>query len=50
LQRLLTKRFGAILPAITARIADATLEQIEAWFDLAIDAEKITDVFDSAPH
>ena len=50
LQRLLTKRFGAISPDMTARIADATVEQIEAWFDLAIDAEQIADVFGVASH
>ncbi len=50
LQRLLTKRFGPIPLDVTARIADASLEQIEAWFDLAIDAEKITDVFDTTSH
>jgi hypothetical protein len=32
LQRLLTKRFGGISPDMTARIAESSVEQIEAWF------------------
>jgi hypothetical protein len=50
LQRLLTKRFGPISHDMTARIADASMEQIEAWFDLAIDAVQIDDVFGAASH
>ncbi|MDD4929891.1 MAG: PD-(D/E)XK nuclease family transposase [Gallionella sp.] len=50
LQKLLTKRFGVIAPDITARIAAASAEQIEAWFDLAIDAAQADDVFDSTAH
>jgi len=45
LQKLLTKRFGAIPSDVLAKIADATQPQIEAWFDLAIDAENLPDVF-----
>jgi flagellar biosynthesis/type III secretory pathway protein FliH len=50
LQRLLTKRFGTISSDVTAKIAGATVEQIEAWFDLAIDAAQIADVFGGASH
>ena len=45
LQKLLAKRFGVIPVEITAQIANASLEQIEQWFDTAIDASFLTDVF-----
>ena len=45
LQKLLAKRFGVIPVEITAQIANASLEQIEQWFDTAIDAHYLTDVF-----
>jgi flagellar biosynthesis/type III secretory pathway protein FliH len=45
LQRLLSKRFGAIPSDITVRIAAASATQIETWFDLAIDARQLSDVF-----
>jgi hypothetical protein len=50
LQRLLTKRFGPIPNEVTALIANVSMEQIEAWFDLAIDATQIADVFGDASH
>jgi hypothetical protein len=46
LQKLLTKRFGSIPTHITAQIANATLQDIERWFDRAIDASQLSDVFD----
>ena len=51
LQRLLGKRFG-ILPAdIVARIASASRQEVEGWFDQAIDASRIDDIFgDATPH
>jgi flagellar biosynthesis/type III secretory pathway protein FliH len=45
LQKLLAKRFGAIPFDITAQIANASLDQIEHWFDKAIDADTLSDVF-----
>ncbi len=45
LQRLLGKRFGALPPAISARIAAASVAEIEGWFDHAIDARQLDDVF-----
>ncbi len=45
LQKLLTKRFGSIPTHITAQIANATLQDIERWFDRAIDASQLSDVF-----
>jgi len=45
LQKLLAKRFGAIPVEVTAKIANASLETIEQWFDRAIDAKQLEDVF-----
>ena len=45
LQRLLVRRFGQIPPAIVEQIMAAKLEQIEAWFDAAINAPTIAAVF-----
>jgi len=45
LQRLLSKRFGAIPTSHTAAIEVADLSQIEAWFDRAITANSFADVF-----
>ena len=51
LQRLLCKRFGTLPAAISARIAAASVEEIESWFDQAIDARQLDDVFgDSSSH
>jgi len=46
LQKLLAKRFGAIPADITAKIAIANLEDIERWFDNAIDASQLSQVFE----
>jgi hypothetical protein len=46
LQKLLSKRFGPIASEITAKTSIATLEQIESWFDRAIDANQLSVVFD----
>jgi hypothetical protein len=45
LQKLLLKRFGAIPPALMGQVAGASLAQIELWFDSAIDASALADVF-----
>ena len=45
LQKLLAKRFGVIPVGITEQIANASLQQIEQWFDIAIDAKTLKDVF-----
>ena len=45
LQRLLAKRFGVISMEIVAIISQAPLEDIERWFDRAIDAKALSDVF-----
>jgi predicted transposase YdaD len=45
LQRLLAKRFGVISVETVALISHAPLEDIERWFDRAIDAKQLSDVF-----
>ena len=50
LQKLLTKRFGVIPPGILARIASASQDQVEAWFDVAIEASGYTEVFGPITH
>jgi predicted transposase YdaD len=45
LQRLLVRRFGPIPSTIAEQIAAANLEQLEAWFDAAINAPQMTAVF-----
>jgi predicted transposase YdaD len=46
LQRLLAKRFGVIPLEIVTLISQASLEDIERWFDRAIDAKALSKVFD----
>ncbi len=45
LQKLLTKRFGTVVPAIAVQIEAADLSQIGVWFDRAIDAPSLDAVF-----
>ena len=46
LLRFLMRRFGVLPPAVVTQIHAAThLEQIEAWFDAAIDAPNLNTVF-----
>ncbi len=45
LQRLLVRRFGPIPPDMLEQIAAANLEQIETWFDAAINAPHLAAVF-----
>jgi flagellar biosynthesis/type III secretory pathway protein FliH len=46
LQRLLAKRFGVIPMETVTLISQAPLEDIERWFDRAIDAKALPDVFE----
>ena len=48
LQRLLSLRFGALPAEVIDQIASAPLEQIEIWFDAAINAQQLTDVFSAS--
>jgi flagellar biosynthesis/type III secretory pathway protein FliH len=45
LQRLLAKRFGVIPMETVTLISQAPIEDIEQWFDRAIDAKELYDVF-----
>ena len=45
LQRLLAKRFGVIPMETVTLISQAPIEDIERWFDRAIDAKELYDVF-----
>ena len=45
LQRLLAKRFGVISVEKVVLISQATLEDVKRWFDCAIDAKQLSDVF-----
>jgi hypothetical protein len=48
--RLLTRRFGNLPPATQTQISQATIEQIDAWFDRAMDAPTLGDVFQGLAH
>jgi predicted transposase/invertase (TIGR01784 family) len=45
LRQLLTKRFGDLPRWAEQRIIEATIEQLEAWFDAGITAATLSDVF-----
>jgi hypothetical protein len=45
IKRLLTRKFGQLPQAIEAKVALATVEQLDAWFDGAIDAATLESVF-----
>jgi hypothetical protein len=45
LSRLLTRRFGPLPAWATVRLGEATVEQLDTWFDRALDAGSLTDVF-----
>jgi Domain of unknown function (DUF4351) len=45
LLRLLERRFGALPEALTARVADASTNEIESWLDRVLDASSLDDVF-----
>jgi hypothetical protein len=43
--RQLTRRFGALPPAITSRVAGASRNELERWSDRLLDAASLDDVF-----
>jgi hypothetical protein len=45
LQRLLVRRFGPLPAGVVARIAAASLEEIETWGDRVLDARTLDEVF-----
>jgi hypothetical protein len=50
LSRLLTRRFGDLPQWAQEQVKNAAKAQIEAWFDRAIDAGALDDVFQDMPH
>ena len=48
LQRLLTRRFGALPADCVARIRAASSEQLERWSDQVLDAKTLAEVFEQA--
>jgi flagellar biosynthesis/type III secretory pathway protein FliH len=47
LLRLLEKKFGALPKSAQSRIAKAELTRLSEWFDRAVTAERLDDVFDA---
>ncbi len=45
LQRLLARRFGPLPTAVIARIAAASVPEIETWGDRVLDAKSLDEVF-----
>jgi flagellar biosynthesis/type III secretory pathway protein FliH len=45
LLRLLEKKFGALPQGARRRIADAEMESLLEWFDRAVTAERLEDIF-----
>jgi hypothetical protein len=50
LSRLLTLRFGTLPPTAQAKIKDAPNAQVEAWFDRAVAAPTLDEVFQAMAH
>jgi hypothetical protein len=50
LQRLLTRRFGALSATQLANIAAATPAQLESWGDRVLEAASLDEVFDDTRH
>jgi flagellar biosynthesis/type III secretory pathway protein FliH len=46
LERLLSKRFGALSEETHLRLQNATLEQLNHWVDCILDAPTLSAVFD----
>jgi hypothetical protein len=45
LQRLLARRFGPLPGSLIARIAAASVPEIETWGDRVLDAKSLDEVF-----
>jgi Domain of unknown function (DUF4351) len=50
LTRLLTRRFGNLPAALQALVKQATIAQIDAWFDRSMDAQTLDEVFQGLAH
>jgi hypothetical protein len=45
LTRLLARRFGSLPSWVDERLQTASIEQLDHWFDRALDAALLTDIF-----
>ncbi len=50
LSRLLTQRFNSLPEAVQTQVNNASREQIQAWFDLAVKATTLDGVFQDLSH
>ena len=50
LKRLLTRHFGPLPNAVMHRINAASVEQLDVWFDRALDAKSLASVLDDRKH
>ena len=50
LQKLLSKRFGAVPSEVLEKIAGASPEQMDAWLDRVLEARSLEDLFGPDPH
>ncbi len=48
--RLLQRRFGPVTESVRARVAVGSAAEIDAWFDALLDAQSLTEVFDTGRH
>lgn len=45
LLRILTHRFGSITSGVRSRIQEASLERLETWIDLSLNAKSLSEIF-----
>ena len=50
LQKLLSKRFGAMPSEVLTKIAGASPEQVDAWLDQVLEAKRLEDLFGPISH
>ena len=50
LQKLLSKRFGAMPSEVLTKIARASPAQMDAWLDQVLEAKSLDDLFGPIPH
>jgi hypothetical protein len=48
--RLLQRRFGPVTESVRARVAVGSAAEIDAWLDALLDAQSLTEVFDTGRH
>jgi len=50
LQKLLSKRFGAMPSEVLTKIAGASPAQVDVWLDQVLEAKRLEDLFGPIPH